>query len=58
MIFAIRKAAGADSTEAVMRCGPTSGPIRPMYTARTDPAIVANPPVIRAKSSERVIRAM
>ena len=54
MILAIRNAAGADSTEAVRRWGPISGPRMPMYTARTEPAMVANPPVIIALSSDEV----
>ena len=29
MIFAIRKAAGADITDALSRCGPYSGPRKP-----------------------------
>ena len=58
MIFAIRNAAGALITDAVSRCGAYSSPSTPMYTASTEPAIVANPPVINAFSSERVIPGM
>ena len=58
MIFARTNAAGADMKLAASRSPAESGPSNPMYTASTEPAIVANPPVIRAISSERVIDRM
>ncbi len=45
-------AAGADITEAAIKC--SAGIPKEMYAAITPPAIVANPPVITAWSSERV----
>src|SRR4051812_7471414 len=57
MSFAITNAAGADMTDTVTRCGAYSGPRRLMYTAITDPAMFANPPIINALSSDIVMRA-
>ena len=52
--FAATTAAGADITEAAKRClanntcsAGSSPPRNPMYAARTPPAIVAIPPVIK-----------
>ena len=61
MTLAMMNAAGADSTDADIKCAamfgkyPTS--IR-MYAPRTPPAVFANPPTIMAMSSDRVIFSM
>ena len=53
--MAITKAAGALMTDAARICTPKSVPSSAIYNARTEPAIVAKPPVIIAFNSERVI---
>ena len=53
--LAMSSDAGAEMTDAATRC-PASMP-KLTYAANTVPAMVANPPVIRAISSERVIAA-
>ena len=54
--FATTSAAGADMTDAAMRC--SAGAPKAMYAPMTLPAIVAKPPVMPAWSSESVIPLM